>query len=263
MKSFDANFFSDPVLNSRYLLYEAQQAHYYGLPANLALASVTLTPAQAMGMDHRIGFIREGYDADLVIWDSHPLSLGATPKQVFIDGIAQLGHAFVSEKPGRLQKAPNTPNFIKEAKDAVKYDGLPPLAPERSLSGTVIFTNISYIAERSADGEHIVSIFESSGADIGHIVVESGVVVCAGTQDICSSYTIDPQIKVIDLKGGSASPGLISFGSALGLEEIHSEASTRDGDIYDPFEKLLPERLGGNSILVHASDGLQFATRHA
>lgn len=50
-------------MNSRYLLFEAQQAHYYGLQTNRALASVTSTPAQAMGMDHRIGFISENYDA--------------------------------------------------------------------------------------------------------------------------------------------------------------------------------------------------------
>lgn len=50
----------DPVLNSRYLLYEAQQAHYYGLHSNLALAAVTSTPAEVMGMEHRIGFIKAG-----------------------------------------------------------------------------------------------------------------------------------------------------------------------------------------------------------
>jgi hypothetical protein len=49
-----------PVLNSRYLLYEAQQAHYFGLTDNLALASVTTTPARIMGQDHRIGYVREG-----------------------------------------------------------------------------------------------------------------------------------------------------------------------------------------------------------
>jgi hypothetical protein len=32
----------------------------YGLPANLALAAVTSTPARIMGQDHRIGFVREG-----------------------------------------------------------------------------------------------------------------------------------------------------------------------------------------------------------
>ena len=73
-----------PVLDSRYLLYEAQQAYLYGLPENLAIAAVTRyaqqdqhdaengetdvtatysTPATIMGMDHRIGYIKEGWDA--------------------------------------------------------------------------------------------------------------------------------------------------------------------------------------------------------
>lgn len=49
-----------PVLNSRFLLNEAQQAHFYGLPHNLALAAVTSTPAHVMGMDHRIGYLKQG-----------------------------------------------------------------------------------------------------------------------------------------------------------------------------------------------------------
>jgi imidazolonepropionase-like amidohydrolase len=47
-------------MNSRYLMFEAQQAHYYGLNPALALASVTSTPARAAGMDHRVGTIAEG-----------------------------------------------------------------------------------------------------------------------------------------------------------------------------------------------------------
>ena len=41
-------------------MFEAQQAHYYGLNPALALASVTSTPAKAAGMDHRVGTIAEG-----------------------------------------------------------------------------------------------------------------------------------------------------------------------------------------------------------
>ena len=37
---------------------------------------------------------------DIVIWDWHPLALGATPRQVYIDGIPQL------EKPQELNKPP-------------------------------------------------------------------------------------------------------------------------------------------------------------
>lgn len=53
----------DAAIVSRYLLHEAQQAHYYGLPWNVALASVTSTAAEVLGYAHRIGYIREGYDA--------------------------------------------------------------------------------------------------------------------------------------------------------------------------------------------------------
>jgi imidazolonepropionase-like amidohydrolase len=48
------------VIDSRHLIYEAQQAYYYGLPENLAIASVTSSPSEAMGMGHRIGYIKEG-----------------------------------------------------------------------------------------------------------------------------------------------------------------------------------------------------------
>jgi imidazolonepropionase-like amidohydrolase len=47
-------------MNSRYLLYEAQNAYYYGLPENLAIASVTSTPAKMLGLGHRVGFVKEG-----------------------------------------------------------------------------------------------------------------------------------------------------------------------------------------------------------
>jgi len=49
-----------PGVVSRWLLHEAQQAHYYGLPEAAALSSVISTPAQTLGLDHRIGFVRPG-----------------------------------------------------------------------------------------------------------------------------------------------------------------------------------------------------------
>jgi len=52
-----------PVVNSRYLMNEAAVAFFYGLPANLALNSVTSVPAQAAGLSHRVGSIQEGFDA--------------------------------------------------------------------------------------------------------------------------------------------------------------------------------------------------------
>ena len=59
-----------PVLNSRYLIYEAAQAHLYGLPAAAAIRSVTTVPAAVAGFGHRLGYVLPGYDADVVVWDS-------------------------------------------------------------------------------------------------------------------------------------------------------------------------------------------------
>lgn len=34
----------------------------------------------------RIVFVRPGYDADLIVWNRHPLRVGAMPLEVYIDG---------------------------------------------------------------------------------------------------------------------------------------------------------------------------------
>jgi imidazolonepropionase-like amidohydrolase len=47
-------------MNSRHLLFEAQSVYYHGLPENLAIASVTSTPAKLLGLEHRVGFVKEG-----------------------------------------------------------------------------------------------------------------------------------------------------------------------------------------------------------
>ncbi|KAJ7664308.1 hypothetical protein B0H17DRAFT_1143701 [Mycena rosella] len=97
---------------------------------------------KVMGLDHRIGFIKPGYDADLVLWDSHPLALGATPVQVFINGIPQLSDPYISKKPASHQHAPKTPNFDQDRMDAIKYERLPLLEAATRTTGAVLFRNV-------------------------------------------------------------------------------------------------------------------------
>ncbi|KAH9474485.1 hypothetical protein JR316_0012944 [Psilocybe cubensis] len=249
-----------PVLDSRYLLHEAQQAHYFGLPPNLALASVTSTPATVLGYDHRIGYIKPGYDADIVIWDSHPLAIGATPVQVFIDGIAQLNNPHVNKKPDFLQRIPKTPDFSKEAKDAVEYDGLPPLETDHAKASTVLFTNVDVVLLK--DGSELRQVFTSAvDGPLGVVLVEHGKIVCFGLSRDCPS-SLREGVQIIDLEGGSISPALISFGSRLALNHIDGEASTNDGAVHDPLVSDAPSILGKGSV-IRAVDGLQFGTRDA
>ncbi|KXN85387.1 hypothetical protein AN958_11487 [Leucoagaricus sp. SymC.cos] len=252
------------VMNSRHLIFEAQQAHFYGLSSHLALASVTTTPATIMGMDHRIGFVRTGYDADLVIWDSHPLALGAAPQQVFIDGIAQLKNPYVTPKPAHAQKAPETPNFDAEARRAVEFDGLPPLAPQSLGSQPILFTNVGQVHMRGKDCD-VARIF-SDNHKAGAVLVKHGKVVCVGSNNsICANTarSENHNLRITDLHGGSIAPALTSFGSPLALEDIQQESSTRDGYINDPLTSTVPEIVGGDGSLIRAVDGLQFSSRDA
>ncbi|KAJ7220042.1 carbohydrate esterase family 9 protein [Mycena pura] len=248
-----------PVMNSRHLVYEAQQAYFYGLSENLAIASITSNSAEVMGMSHRIGYIKEGWDADLVIWDSHPLALGATPIQVFIDGIPQLEDPHVVEKPDSFQQAPSVPNFDKEALQAVEYDGLPPLEPIAATRDLVVFINVQSVLTLGSSG--VQEVFSATDDNArGTVVAEAGRVICAG---ICRiQHIVNP--KVIDLQGGAISPGLVSFGSPLGLEHIAQEPSTVDGPVFDQLSPAgVPEVLGGASAIIRAADGLLFQTRDA
>ncbi|GBE80175.1 predicted protein [Sparassis crispa] len=253
-----------PVLNSRYLMFEAQQAHYFGLPQRLALGSVTSVPAAAAGMSHRIGILYEGADADVVLWDSHPLQLGATPRKVWIDGILQIGNDKEGVIVGKgkedraFQDVPDVPNWDAERENAIKYEGLPPLEGMRE-GGRVVFRNVRELWLRGQ--ESIVPMFMATASEVGtEVVVENGKVSCIGRA--CMGG-IDNARAFVDLRGGSISPSLMTFGSRVGLEEISGEPSTGDGAIYDPYSDDVPAILGDKAGLVRASDALQFGTRNA
>ncbi|KAJ7722728.1 hypothetical protein DFH07DRAFT_1006316, partial [Mycena maculata] len=241
-----------PAIVSRYLVHEAQIAHYYGLSTGLALASVTSTPAEVMGLDHRIGFVKPGYDADIVVWDSHPLALGATPSQVFIDGIPQISNPYVSKKPASQQHAPKTPNFDKERNATIEFEGLPPLEPAARIRGPVLFRNVSSFWTHGDSG---VRVAETSG----NVLVEGGAIVWSGSDD---QLPLVGEALTVDLQGGSISPALVSAGSRMGLQEIAAEGSTTDGFVFDPLSMEIPSILGEN-VLMRAVDGLQFGTRDA
>ncbi|KAF8812241.1 composite domain of metallo-dependent hydrolase [Phlegmacium glaucopus] len=262
-----------PVINSRYLIYEAQQAHYFGLPPNLALASVTSTPATAAGLSHRIGILAVGTDADIVLWDSHPLRIGATPVRVWIDGILQIPVPSKTDEENHIEvgkgkegdewrRLPQTPNWDKERKVALRWDGLPPLEG-RKPSIKVVFTNIKEVWKRSWNGDIERAFFaEPFGAQhvtMGKVIVEDGRITCIGVDCLDTSG----DAIEIDLHGGTISPGLMSYGSPLGLEEIDSEPSTSDGESYDAFKENVPKILDDVGGVVRAVDALMFSTRNA
>ena len=220
-----------PVLDSRYLMFEAAQAHIYGLNFSQALGSVTTHSAHAMGLDHRVGYVRQGYDADVVVWDSFPLVLGATPKQTYIDGIPQIVEPHTNPKPEEAQEVFEEGKWDEQIAVTLATRGEPDLSPKKSAK-TVIFEGVAtlYLPLSAHYNAYGLDATRNETGN-GIVVVSDGKIQCVGACVVERS----PDMEIIDLKGGSIAPGHISVGSYMGLMEIRQETETWDGVSPLPF----------------------------
>lgn len=201
----------------------AATAHSFGLPEILALQSVTSVPARSLEMHHRIGYTKPGYDADVVVWNAHPLSAGASPLQVYIDGRPTLDEKAEFSKRTTILK----PNMRAEAAP----EDVQAFCSDSKGDATVLITGIS---TSYLDNAHAK---QSSEGNLT-MVLTNGRIDCLGEHDECvSTRSFD---KVISLRNGHVLPGLTTVSSGLGIIEIESEKSTSDGvgdsnaNIYDP-----------------------------
>jgi imidazolonepropionase-like amidohydrolase len=78
---------SDSSELARRLNTEASKAVKWGdVPPEEALKFITLNAAKQLFIDHRIGSLEEGKDADFVLWSGSPLSTYSVCEQTWIDG---------------------------------------------------------------------------------------------------------------------------------------------------------------------------------
>jgi imidazolonepropionase-like amidohydrolase len=82
-------FNSDDAEMARHLNQEAGKSVLYGnVPEEDALKFVTLNPARMLHIDDKVGSLKPGKDADVVIWTANPLSIYAKAEKTFVDGVA-------------------------------------------------------------------------------------------------------------------------------------------------------------------------------
>ena len=193
------------MLNAQHVVLEAAKAHKNGLPYHVALAGVTSAPAGLLGLGNRIGKVKAGFDADIAVWDSDPLSLGAAPVQVFIDGTPQF------ETPVELNKTQSSP---QKSSDKVIYQNQKLLGAEG-----ITLTGISKIFNQ---GWEQTFAYDAPA----NVVIKNGSIMCIGE---CTAE-METTGSTIHLNNGHISPPLTAFGSFLGLEEIQAEPSTQDGE---------------------------------
>lgn len=79
--------FESYVPKSRVVLFEAAIAAGHGLPFDQALASITFNAARILGLDHRIGSIESGKDADLALFDGDPFEYTSHCTGTVVSGV--------------------------------------------------------------------------------------------------------------------------------------------------------------------------------
>jgi len=56
------------------------------IPPERAIRWITSNAAKSLGVDDRVGSLRPGMMADIVVWNQDPFSVYAKPLQVYVDG---------------------------------------------------------------------------------------------------------------------------------------------------------------------------------
>lgn len=77
-----------PVIPIQYLPVSAALAVREGMDERDALRSITINAAEITGIDDRVGSLKKGKDADVVIFDGHPLEFRTKAIWVLIEGKA-------------------------------------------------------------------------------------------------------------------------------------------------------------------------------
>ena len=104
---------SDDAEMSRRLNQEAAKSvKYGGVSEEEALKFVTLNPAKLLHLEDRVGSLKVGKDADVVLWSDHPLSIYAKAEKTIIEGVTyfdlerdqQMRDAIKTEKSELINK---------------------------------------------------------------------------------------------------------------------------------------------------------------
>ncbi|PCI96713.1 MAG: amidohydrolase [Flavobacteriales bacterium] len=116
-------FNSDDAEMGRRLNQEAAKAvKYGGVSEEEALKFVTLNPAKLLHLDHRMGSIKVGKDADVVLWSDNPLSIYAKVEKTIIDGKVYFDAEtdLENQKKNRKEKARIIQKMIAAKKGGAK-----------------------------------------------------------------------------------------------------------------------------------------------
>ncbi|NAS32840.1 amidohydrolase family protein [Flavobacteriaceae bacterium R38] len=126
---------SDDREMSRRLNQEAAKTiKYGGVSEEDAWKFVTLNPAKLLHLDDRMGSIKVGKDADLVLWSDHPMSIYAIAEKTIIDGAIYYDYQEMQKMQEDIRKEKNELiNMMIQAKNKGVKTRLPEKKADKEL----------------------------------------------------------------------------------------------------------------------------------
>ena len=249
----------DSITESRFFLRTGAIAVRGGMSEASALRAMTITPAKLMHLDHRLGSLEVGKDADFVILSGPPFSVYTKVMQTWIDGAKVFDAASENDRAYRdggflLPRGAKVP----AAADAAKP---PPYKPGDT---------VPVIGKDAGKGTLVIRARRVSTAgplgtlDEAYITVRDGKIVSI-TTDLKAGIPGDAQL----INAGHVTPGLIDPFTVAGLTGAWNipadqdqdepsdpnQADLRVLDGFNPNEPLI-EFLRANGVaVVHVTPG--------
>jgi imidazolonepropionase-like amidohydrolase len=220
---------SDSAEHARRLNTEAAKSmHWGGLSEDEALALVTINPAKQLKIDSRVGSLEVGKDADVVIWNKHPLSTYAIVDRVYIDGqqyYDRLGEerrltdaakerTTLAAAEGRA--APSTAPQTPQPRTGSEPQGLKTPGPQHLPD----VPGLGGVQQPAAAGP-LTAITNAKIFPISGPAIDKGTILIRGNriEAVGANVTIPAGAQIVDAKGGEVYPGFIDARTSVGLNE--------------------------------------------
>jgi len=247
----------DFVTESRFFLRTGSIAVRGGMPEAAALRAITRTAAQVLHLDHRLGSLEPGKDADFVILSGPPFSVYTKVLETWIDGQKVFDSTQEQDRPYRdggfaLPRGMTVPTLPPVA--------VPPRVP-MPAGKEVRLPDAKIVAVRAG---RLHTMGPAGTIRDGVILIEAGKITAVGP-----AKTTPIPAGATQLLAAEVTPGLIDcFGSAglsgawnIPADQDQDElgdphqADLRVLDGFNPHEPLL-EQLRSNGItIVHSTPG--------
>ncbi len=202
----------------------AKSLRYGGLTDDECLALITINPAWQLGIDKQIGSLEIGKDADICVWDDHPLSPYAKCVKTMIDGDVYFD--LKSDGTATYGLPSTTPVAAKPADAAVAAKP----AVVAAKPGPSTFEPIRVPVTMPVGGTASFAITNARIVTVSGPVIENGTVVVENGRitAVGSDVNIPSGVRSVSGRGLSVYPGFINATGNLGLSEISSITESMD-----------------------------------